>query len=166
MDSCSNITETSSFSAQEANALQWKRKFELLQVKMNKQSRKRQKRLEKKTAQVKMQDIEVKDRLPSDKQYLVRTHVRKTIWRNLKYWHEKFEKRAVQKALKVADIKDRDAKKKYSDFTGAYMRQLLIVKRNNSVAALKKKVVNEIESKCRGTFHCKERQNTNKHVGC
>jgi hypothetical protein len=67
----------------------------------------------------------------------------------------------VQKALKVADIKDRDAKKKYSDFTGAYMRQLLIVKRNNSVAALKKKVVNEIQSKCRGTFHCNVRQNTN-----
>jgi hypothetical protein len=63
----------------------------------------------------------------------------------------------VQKALKVADIKDPDAKKKYSDFTGAYMRQLLIVKRNNSVAALKKKVVNEIESKCRQTFHCIEK---------
>ena len=156
MDGCSSITEKSSPSAQEvnalANALEWKRKFEILQVKMSKRSSKRQKRLEKKTAQVKMQDIEVKNHLPSDKQYLVRTHVRKTIWRNLKYWNDKFEKRAVRKALKVADIQDPHDKKKYCDFTGAYVTQLLIVKRNNSVAALKKTVMNEIESKCRETF--------------
>lgn len=163
-DGYSSITEKSASSTQEA--LEWKRKFEEAEMKLKKRNTKRQKRLEKKTAQVKMLDIEIEAHLPPDKKYLVRTHVRKTIWRNLKYWHDKFERRAVTKALKVAGILDPVARIKYSDFTGAYMRQLLITKRNNSVAALKKKVVQDIDSKCHQIFQknddiCKEK-NTDK----
>ena len=115
---------------------------------MRKRTYKRMKKLENKTASLKMQDIKKEDHLPVDKQYFVRTHVKKTIWRKLKYWEQNFEKRIVKKALKVAGVDDPVAKIKYADFTGAYMRQLLIVKRNNSVAALKKKVKDEIESTC------------------
>ena len=144
-ESCSQITDQTTVVSSEA--LEWKRKFEEAEQKLKNKGSKQQKRLEKKTAMLRMKDVEEKDHLPVDKQYLVRSHVRKTIWRNLKYWQQNFETRIVGKALRVAGIEDPQAKLKYRDFTGAYMRQLLIVKRNNSVAALKKKVWAEKESK-------------------
>ena len=146
MENCSSITEKSTVTSMEA--MEWKRKFEEAEQKLRKRTSKRMKRLENKTTSLKMKDIKAENHLPIDKQYFVRTHVKKTIWRNLKYWQQNFEKRTVKKALKVAGIADQAAKIKYADFTGAYMRQLLIVKRNNSVAALKKKVKDEIESTC------------------
>ena len=87
-ESCSQITDQTTVVSSEA--LEWKRKFEEAEQKLKNKGSKRQKRLEKKTAMLRMKDVEEKDHLPVDKQYLVRSHVRKTIWQNLKVLATKF----------------------------------------------------------------------------
>ena len=125
----------------------WKRKFEAERALSKRKSTKRQKRIEKKTAQLKVGDIPTCDRITEPQQYQVRNYVRKILWRNLKYWHPSVERQVVKKAMRMVDIQTKVDKEKYQDYTSAYIRQLLNTKRNNCLAALKRKVTRDIESK-------------------
>lgn len=148
IDLSSNITEkTTELIEAEARALEWKRKFEEERDRSKKRNSKRQKRIEKKTAQVRVTDIPTCDHLTEPQQYQARNYVRRILWRNVKYWHNSFEQKVVKKTLKLLDIRNKAEKEKYKDFTCAYVRQLLTTKRNNSIAALKRKVTRNIESK-------------------
>jgi hypothetical protein len=146
VDNCSDVTEVSTETAK-AEALMWKRKFETERALSKKKSTKRQKRIERKTAHLKVTDIPRCEHITEPQQYQVRNYVRKILWRNLKYWHQSVEQRVVKKAMKIVDRQKKEEREKYQDYTCAYIRQLLTTKRNNCLAALKRKVIRNIESK-------------------
>jgi hypothetical protein len=81
--------------------------------------------------------------------YTLQCLVQKVLWRSIKYWHEDLEEKVVKKALKTMSVKKKADREKHRDYTCAFLQDLIIVKRNNSIASLKKAVVNtkNVESK-------------------
>ena len=141
LDTCSNVTEKSTETAEALKlADEWKRKCEVMEASMKKRRTKRQKRIEKKTARLKVDDIPPEKCLNSFQKYQLRTYVSKTLWRHLKFWNEELEAKVVKRGFKIVDVKTKEEKAKFRDFTSAYIQEHIDSKRNNSVAALGKAV--------------------------
>lgn len=139
-DTTSDITELSA-------EAEYKRKFEQVTAKLAiaedllaKKQTKRQKRLEKKTASVTIADLKIERHLPKKEQYTLRTHMKETLWRNVKFWDKSLEGLVVGGALNLIGAKEKIDRNRYRDYTRLYLKARLDMKRANAVQALKRVV--------------------------
>ena len=70
--------------------------------------------------------------------------MRIVLWRSVKYWPDgDTETLVVNVALTQLDIRDKQNRTKFNDYTCAHLQDLIIMKRNNAIAALKKAVTHD-----------------------
>jgi hypothetical protein len=150
IDAISDISEKSTATAEALEILDLKRKLAKAEEKLTMKKHKRQKRVEKKTTRLRVTDVPEINHLEKGQKYILREYVRVVLWRSVKYWPDgDTEKIIVNIALKQLDIREKANRKRYSDYACAHLQDLIIMKRNNAVAALKKAVTDDrnVESK-------------------
>ena len=119
--------------------MEYKRKYEELLYEKNKKENKRAKRIKEKSARKKVKDIPKSDQLGTTQKYQLSRLTKNVIWKCVKFWHLELEKKAVHKALKHLEIREAADKTRVRDFVSAYMEGI-IMKRNNTIGAIKKLV--------------------------
>ena len=117
---------------------------------ISKQQSKRAKKIKEKRVKKKIKDIPEELRLGVTQKYQLGRFTKQIVWKSVKFWHEELETKAVKKALKHLDIKKPDERIKLRDFVSAFMEESIIMKRNNTIGAMKKLVCKQSQrdSKC------------------
>lgn len=128
----------------------YKRKLEDLMAEIAKQKSKRAKKIKEKRVKKKIADIPKELHLATIQKYELGRFTKQIVWKSVKFWHEALETKAVKKAMKHLDIKKPDERIKLRDYVSAYMEESIIIKRNNTIGAMKKLVCKESQrdSKC------------------
>jgi hypothetical protein len=110
-------------------------------------SRKKQRQC--KRVATKREKMTVKD-IPGEALHLSTTHkshlrrlTKVVIWKSIKFWHVELEKMVVDKALKHLHITGAKDKACVSNFVRTYMEKCIILRRNNTIGAMKKLVCSE-----------------------
>jgi hypothetical protein len=157
MNETSDISERSGTGTAEALIiLALKRKLAEAEEKLRKKKTKRQKRVEKKTTRLKVSDVPESKHLLKGQKYVLREYVRIVLWRSVKYWPDgDTEKLVINVALKQLDIRDKENRNKFKDYTCAHLQDLIIMKRNNAIAALKKAVTDDRNAESKYKIHKK-----------
>ena len=109
-------------------------------MKKSKKEKKRAKRIKEKLTRKNVKDIPALDQLGTTQKYQLSRLTKNVIWKCVKFWHLELEKKAVHKALKHLEIREAKDKTRFRDFGSAYMEEGIIMKRNNTIGAIKKLV--------------------------
>lgn len=120
--------------------IEYKRKYDQLLADIARKSQKRARRVNEKRVRKKVKDIAEKNQLGTTQKYQLSRLTKNVIWKCVKFWHVELEKKAVKKALKHLEIKESGDKARVQEFVSAYMEESIIVKRNNTIGAIKKLV--------------------------
>ena len=120
--------------------MEYKRKYEELLYVTSTKERKRAKRIKEKSARKKVKDIPAENQLGTTQKYQLSRLTKNVIWKCVKFWHLELEKKAVNKALKHLEIREAADRTRVRDFVSAYMEEGIIIKRNNTIGAIKKLV--------------------------
>ena len=134
----SQLTEKSTVTNEEN--VDYKRKYETLLEKTTRKEDKRRKKIQMNTVRKKVKDIPKDKQLGMTQKYQLRTLTKHFIWKCMKFWHVELEKKAVHKALKHLEIKSEEDIERVRDHVSAYMEESIIMKRNNTIGAIKKLV--------------------------
>jgi len=93
---------------------------------------------------LKITDVPETNHLRKGQKYVLREYVRIVLWRSVKYWPDgDTETLVVNVALTQLDIRDKQNRTKFNDYTCAHLQDLIIMKQNNAIAALKKAVTHD-----------------------
>ena len=87
-----------------------------------------------------MADLETEQHLPKKEQYALRTHMKETLWRNVKFWDKYLEGLVVGGALNLIGAIEKTDRNKYRAYTRLYLKARLDMKRANAVQAMKRVV--------------------------
>ena len=141
----SELTEKSTVTNQEN--VDYKRKFEDLLALTTRKENKRRKKIQLNRVRKKVKDIPKDKQLGMTQKYQLSRLTKNFIWKCVKFWHVELEKKAVNKALKHLEIKREEDKERVRDFVSAYMEESIVMKRNNTIGAIKKLVCSSGQNK-------------------
>ena len=146
-DTQSDLTERST----ETNVqnMEFKRLYENLLADVSRKKQRRSKRVATKRVKMQIKDIPEEQHLSNIPKYNLSRLTKTIIWKSIKFWHVELEKKAVHKALKHLEITETKDKDRVSNFVRTYMEECIIMKRNNTIGAIKKLVCS--------TSHCKSK---------
>ena len=140
----SELTEKSTVTNQD-NA-DYKRKYETLLEKISRKGNKRRKKIQDRVRK-KVKDIPNEKQLGMTQKYHLSRFTKHFVWKCIKFWHVELEKKAVNKAMKHLEIKMEENKERVRDFVSAYMEESIVMKRNNTIGAIKKLVCSSGQNK-------------------